>query len=630
MTALNPNNSNNATGSSNGNGHRIIDVGGVRRPAHPIVRLTPKTPATPSTPNEAEPARAAAQPAARPLRRLVRDARGRFVFRAVEEAHGFGAATQEAPAERRPEARRPAAAGTTGQPGTAMALVRYLESSSSTEDLRAEAGQHLFGQVTTPRHQNRWLRRVLGATGIWTFGEDLHGRQAVTRGVRDQSHLPAQMLSASTLLDFVGSLGLFKFIFQSSPLGAFPPALVFSGLLLYLSHRSGGGMVNRLKSNGMASVSIAVFLAIATAQSLTTGVGVFLFSGQTKVVNHRAAELAGSDFERRRQRLASWRDPASNRLLLADLATCEQNMRRLDAVGANNPAYQQLSVETFGLWQDRRVPPTGQPRWVLQDWARERWPICPRAAANKADLERRIDGESRQLEELEQKLQEAPSAAAFLRQHQPQVFAEHFRVLPDGTVEMKDSLKAFGAAWDFFWSPPADSRSDLTLSMLLMWISIGTSTAAFLFLLRFSLKDETKMSFSEACGHHRAELLSELQRRLPDELLAHFRELEARERRQGLPATRGGVRLDEIDKLTPELQTLAHLTQTGDAEVQRLARQQYLERLVDLYVQRSNETGEIDYAYLAHRVTRYWADLKAAGRARVAPQSADHGDGARR
>ncbi len=617
MTTFNSDKSN---GHSTTNGHRIVDGQSVRRPDHPVVRLMPTTPPTPS---DAEPVR----PAARPIRRLVRDASGRLVFRTVE-AQGFAAPANGA--QSRADGRRPAAAGTTGQPGTAMALVRYLEGSNCTEDLRAEAAQHLFGQVTTPQHQNRWLRRVLGATGIWTFGEDLHGKQAVTRGVRDQSHLPAQMLSASTMLDFVGSLGLFKFIFQSSPLGAFPPALVFSGLLLFLSHLSGGGMVNRLKSNGMASVSMAVFLAIATAQSLTTGIGVFLFSGQAKVVNHRAAELAASDFERRRQRIASWRDPATNRLLLSDLATCEQNMRRLDAVGANNPAYQQLSVETFGLWQDRRVPPTGQPRWVLQDWARERWPICPRAAANKADLERRIDGESRQLEQLEQKRQEAPSATAFLRQNQPQVFAEHFRVLPDGTVEMKDSLKAAGTAWNFFWFPPADSRSDLTISLLLMWISIGTSAAAFLFLLRFSLKDETKMSFSEACGHHRAELLSELQRRLPDGLVAHFRDLEARERRQGLPAKQGGIRLEEIDKLTPEFQTLAHLVENGDAELRRLARQQYIERLVDLYVQRSNETGEIDYAYLAHKVSRYWADLKVAGQARVAPQSAEPAEGAHR
>ncbi|PSB39471.1 hypothetical protein [Aphanothece minutissima] len=554
------------------------------------------------------------RPVQKSRRQLTRDPQGRFIFTSPAPER-----RQPHPVIRKGSVERPVAAGTAGDPGTAMALVRFLESSGSTQELVAEAGQHLLDQSTTTRTRRSWLRSVLGKTGLWTFGEDLHGHQAVTSSLRDQSHLPAQVLSASTLLDFVGSLGLFKFIYQSFPLGPIPPALLTSGVLLYLGHRSGGGMVNRLKSNGTASVSMAMFVAISTFQSLTTGTGIFLFSGQAKVVNHTASQLVAADVTRRQQRIASWRDPATNTLLLADLATCEANIKQLDTVGLNNPAYQQLSVETFGRWNDRRVAPSNQPRWVLQDWPRERWPICPRAAANKADLERRIAQESSQLERLELQLQEAPSPAAFLRQHQPKVFAEHFRTKPDGSVEMKDAMKAFGAAWQFFWSPPADSRSDLTLSYMMMWLSIGTSAAAFLLLLRFSLKDETRMSFSEPCGQYRAELLSELQRSLPDEITAQVRELEAKERRDGQPP-KEGVKLHEVDKLNPELQTLANLVQKGDAEVQRLARQQYYERLVDLYIQRSSLTGEIDYAYLANKVKRYWADLKVAGEARVTPQ----------
>jgi hypothetical protein len=521
------------------------------------------------------------------------------------------------PVIRRTVGERPAAVGTSGQPGTALALVRFLETSGTSQDLVAQAGQHLFDQSTTPRQSKRWLRRIIGASGLLTLGESLHGNQAVTKEVRDQAHLPAQMLSISTLLDFFGSQGLFRFVFQSTPMGGVV-ATAFSLFLLQVANRSGSGMVNRLKSNGTAVVSMLIFAGISTFQSLTTGVGIFLFNGQPRVVNHRAAELVAVDFERRRQRLATWRDPANNALLLADLQACETNVKQLKEVGVNNPAYQQLSVETYGLWQDRRVAPSNQPRWVLQNWPRERWPICDRAAANKADLERKIANESQQLETLEKGLQDAPSAAAFLRTSQPQVFEEHFRSRPDGTVEMKDSLKAFGAAWSFFWSPPAESRSDLTLSLLMMWISIGTSGGAFLLLLHYSLKDETKMSFSELCGQHRGELLTELQRQLPDEMAEHFRELEAREHRDQRPL-KDGVKLSEIDKLNPEFQTLAHLIQNGDSQVRRLAREQYFERLVDLFIQRSSVTGEIDYAYLANKVKRYWADLSVADQARVTP-----------
>jgi hypothetical protein len=568
----------------------------------------------------------------RPVMELVCDANGRWV-KMPKGARPTGATStadreqplrRRTPAVNRPEGngRRPPAAGTAGQHGTALALVRFLETNGATQDLKVAAGQHLFDQSTTSKTRSRWLRKLLASTGLWTFGEDLHGNQAVTKGVRDQSHLPAQVLSASTLLDFGGSFGLFKFIWQGSPLGAIPSALITSGVLLYLGHRSGGGMVNRLKSNGTASVSMAFFIAISSFQSLTAGVGVFLFNGQAQVVNHRAGELVAVDFDRRRQRISTLQDPANHRLLQADLAQCESNSQRLDAGGSKNPAYQQLSVETFGRWEDRRVAPSNQPRWVIQNWPQERWPICPRATASKAELERRIDGESRQLEELEQQLQNAPSQAAFLRKSRPEVFEEHFRSRPDGGVEMKDGLKAFGAAWKFFWFPPVESRSDLTLSFIIMWLSIGTSTAAFLLLLRYSLKDETKMSFSELCGQYRGELLSELQRRLPDEAFAYFRDLDAKDRLEGRPKKQG-VKLQEIDKLNPEFQTLAYLVQNGDAEVQQQARQQYFERLVDLFIQRSSVTGEIDYAYLANKVKRYWEDLKVADQARVTPHGSD-------
>lgn len=61
----------------------------------------------------------------------------------------------------------------------------------------------------------------------------------------------------------------------------------------------------------------------------------------------------------------------------------------------------------------------------------------------------------------------------------------------------------------------------------------------------------------------------------------------------------------------------AYLEQNGDAEMQQQAHQQYVERLVDLFIQRSSVSGEIDDAYLAHQVKRYWEDLKVEALARV-------------
>lgn len=505
--------------------------------------------------------------------------------------------------------------------GNALALVEYLETNGSTQALRLEAGQHLFNQPTTPTLKPQMLKRILAISGLWVFSDELHGDQAVTRDLRRRSGVSSVLLSGSSLIDYISSLGLFAFIFQLAPGGGLPYSLGLSSLLLLFGNWAGRGMVDRHKGQAIPNISLAIFLALSIFQSITAGIGVFLFNGQARVVESKAYALIQEDFNRRRQSIQSLQDPAHPQLQ-ADAQTCQTNQKQLAGMTENNRAYEQLTVETFGRWADRRVPPTNQPRWVLQNWPRDRWPICARFAANKADLQSRARAEQEQLDKREAALAEAPSKVAYLRDSRPQVFEENFRTTESGQVVLRDGVQAFGAAWDFFWSPPAEFRSDLTLSWVYMWISIITSAGAFSLLLWQSLAENTRMSFSVPCGQYRNQLLAGLRRRLPGETQAFFRRKAEYDRRHGIPPA-SGVSFADIPRLNPEFQTLAYLLQSGDAQVQRVAREQYWMHLLNLYTSSSSTSGEIDYAYLYNHIHRYWRELHGARHAQTSPAATD-------
>ena len=496
----------------------------------------------------------------------------------------------------------------------ALALVQFLESHGPSEDLVMQASQHYFRQPTTVEKQEKPWKKVYGLLGV--LPEDVRGKHAVSESLRGSSRITAVLLTMSSWIDCTASMGLFSFVFRLAPGGALLWGPFTAGILLLMSNKSGRAMVDRHNNKKMANVATVVFASVAAFQMGLSGVGVFLFSGQDQVVNHKAEQVINGDLDRRRRLIEGLQNP-TNPAFHADAKACEANTARLSAIGSRNPAYQQLSVETFGRWDDRRVAPTNKPRWVLQQTPLDRWPICSRAAAKEGAIQAQLSTEVRELESLEKKLQNTPNKVAFLRQEQPKVFEQHFVMEPNGSVAMRSATEAFGAAVEYFSSPPPGARNNLLLSYVIMGLSILTSSAAFLSLMAHARSDKTKMSFSTACGQHRSGVLAIIRERLPQDADAWFRHLRSAQPHLGAEAEEG-IAAAQISQLKPEFQTLAHLMKTGDGEVRRKAQEQYWEHLIDLYIIRSNATGDIDYAYVANQVERHWHGIKASENSRAA------------
>ncbi|QPN70094.1 hypothetical protein [Synechococcus sp. CBW1108] len=496
----------------------------------------------------------------------------------------------------------------------ALALVQFLESHGPSEDLVMQASQHYFRQPTTVQKQEKPWKKVYGLVGV--LPEDVRGKHAVSESLRGSSRITAVLLTLSSWIDLTSSVGLFSFVFRLAPGGALLWGPFTAGILLLMSNKSGRAMVDRHNNKKMANVATVVFASVAAFQTGLSGVGVFLFSGQDQVVNHKAEQVINGDLDRRRRLIEGLQNP-TNPAFHADAKACEANTARLSAMGSRNPAYQQLSVETFGRWDDRRVAPTNKPRWVLQQTPLDRWPICSRAAAKEGAIQAQLSTEVRELASLEKKLQNTPNKVAFLRQEQPKVFEQHFVMEPNGSVAMRSATEAFGAAVVYFIWPPEGARNNLLLSYVIMGLSILTSSAAFFSLLTQARSDKTKMSFEAACGQQRSLLLSRIRERLPEDADVWFQRQRSVQRRRGA-AQKEGYTAAQVSNLNPEFQTLASLLKTGNEEVRCEAQEQYWEHLIDLYIMRSSETGDIDYGYLSNRLERFWHDFKATKNSRVA------------
>ena len=104
---------------------------------------------------------------------------------------------------------------------------------------------------------------------------------------------------------------------------------------------------------------------------------------------------------------------------------------------------------------------------------------------------------------------------------------------------------------------------------------------------------------------------------MPEDADAWFRRQRSVQRRRGA-AQKEGYTAAQVSNLNPEFQTLASLLKTGNEEVRCEAQEQYWEHLIDLYIMRSSETGDIDYGYLSNRLERFWHDFKATKNSRVA------------
>ena len=360
----------------------------------------------------------------------------------------------------------------------------------------AKVEKQILGAPTSTSSRSAFWFKLITATQLWVPGIQLRGDQAVTKKCVKDANTSSVLLSFSSLIDYISSLGLFAFIFAGAPGISWLYSISASTVLLGAGNWAGRGMTNRLPgSKGMANAGLAMFIILSIGQSITSGLGVFLFSGGEKIVEAKARELVTQLISDKRAMAEDLADP-NHPMLSVDRRRCDE-LRELADAGSTNARY-----DAYGQpGAEFRDPPP----WIGQNWPVEQWPVCHRLVKKENDLSSKSRDYYSQIDQINKRLTQTPTRLQFLQQYEPKIFNQNFKLV-DGSPLLKNNAEAFGAAWNYFFNPPAGPRNDLTLSYVYMALSIITSAGAALQLITYSRHKDTKMSFHEPSGNIRAEM----------------------------------------------------------------------------------------------------------------------------
>ena len=378
---------------------------------------------------------------------------------------------------------------------TGQAYYSKVKAELSRSDLK-KAESQILGSPTLANSRDAFWFKLITFLQLWVPGRSLRGDQAVTKKCVKDANTSSVLLSFSSLIDYISSLGLFAFIFAGAPGLSWGYSIAASTILLGLGNWSGRGMTNRLPgSKGMANTGLTIFVILSIAQSITSGLGVFLFSGSERVVEAKARELVTGMIADKRAMAEDLADP-NHPTLLVDRKRCGALRQQADKGSYN------ARVDAYGKPGDEFKNP---PPWQGQSWPLEQWPVCYRLQKKENDLSRKSREYFADIDKINERLMQTPTRLQFLQEYEPKIFNQNFKVV-DGSPLLKNNAEAFGAAWNYFFSPPAGPRNDLTLSYVYMALSIITSTGAALQLITYSRHKDTLMSFHAPSGAIRSRL----------------------------------------------------------------------------------------------------------------------------
>ena len=128
---------------------------------------------------------------------------------------------------------------------TGLAYYGKVKAELSRRDL-ARAEKQILGAPPSASSRSAFWFKLITASQLWVPGTNLRGDQTVTKKCVKDANTSSVLLSFSSLIDYISSLGLFAFIFAGAPGLSWAYSIAASTILLGLGNWSGRGMTNRL------------------------------------------------------------------------------------------------------------------------------------------------------------------------------------------------------------------------------------------------------------------------------------------------------------------------------------------------------------------------------------------------
>ena len=371
-------------------------------------------------------------------------------------------------------------------------------------------------QLRLTTNANRELpSRVRGPIGklweiVWVPGRNMRGNAYSTPELDASLSSVAKLMCISTLWDFVTTIPLFSFSLSLFSWAALPAGTALSFILLWASNVAGEGATDRRPRHAIkANWSLAAFVLLSTAKTLTSGVGVDLMIGNRAVAAGYAEKLALTKLAEDRNNLSKQSQPDVN--LVAATQRCNELQGEMQELGKNRAAndvqYTSVLVQANGTFEDNKTDKSLTNQELSKKYSLSKGVCIYKQALNGLQKEKNqvfINSiESRE------NAQKSLPPLGYLEKYEPDTFNEHFKSKGD-EIGWVNGSEAVGEATDQFYKKLlAGELGLLGFSLFTFAISVILTGAASIMLYLAGKNPQVQASRMEALQTYRNNRLSE-------------------------------------------------------------------------------------------------------------------------
>jgi hypothetical protein len=345
---------------------------------------------------------------------------------------------------------------------------------------------------------------------VWVPGRNMRGKAFSTPELDASLSSVAKLMCISTLWDFVTTIPLFSFSLSLFAWASVPAGTALSFILLWASNVAGENATDRRPRHAAkANWSLAAFVLLSAAKTLTSGVGVDLMIGNRAVAAGYAEKLALTKLSEDRENLAKQSQPDPN--LLAATQRCNELQAQMQELGKNRAAndiqYTSVLVQANGTFEDNKTDKTLSNEELSRKYSLSKGVCIYKQALNGLQKEKNQVFAS-SIEKRE-KAQKSLPPLSYLEKYEPDIFNEHFRRRGDD-INWVNGSEAVGEATDQFYKRLfAGELGLLGFSLFTFGISVILTGAASIMLYMAGKNPQVQASFMGELEIYRNSRLSE-------------------------------------------------------------------------------------------------------------------------
>lgn len=345
---------------------------------------------------------------------------------------------------------------------------------------------------------------------VWVPGRNMRGKAFSTPELDASLSSVAKLMCISTLWDFVTTIPLFSFSLGLFGWASVPAGTALSFILLWASNVAGENATDRRPRHAAkANWSLAAFVLLSAAKTLTSGVGVDLMISDRAIAAEYAKNLATLKLSDDRKNLEARNKPDAN--LRDAIKKCDELEEQRKQLGmnreANDKQYISVKVQMDGMFADQKTDANLSAKELSKKYSLSKG-VC-RYKQALYDLLREENKPYQDSIEKRAEAQKSLPPLAYLEKHEPEIFKEHFRGSGD-ELEWVNGSEAVGQATEQFYKKLMEGQFGLLgFSLFTFGISVILTGAASIMLYMTGKNPQVQASFMGELEGYRNNRLSE-------------------------------------------------------------------------------------------------------------------------